>query len=46
MVRNKFYKYDSDDMLFATKLNVFLGGVLFSFIGVYGVISEILKLIK
>lgn len=44
MVKNKFYKYETDDMLFATKLKVFLGGLLFSLIGIYGLISEMLKL--
>ena len=29
----KFYKYKTSDMLFATTLNVFLGGVLFILIG-------------
>jgi hypothetical protein len=44
MLKNKFYKYETDDMLFATKLKVFLGGLLFSLIGIYGLINEILKL--
>jgi len=46
MVRHKFYKYDSSDMLFATKLKVFLSGLLFCFIGCWGLISEISKLFK
>jgi hypothetical protein len=29
MRRNRFYKYEADDMLFATKFKVFLRGVLF-----------------
>lgn len=44
MSKNKFFKYETDDMLFATKLKVFLGGLLFCLIGIYGLISEILKL--
>jgi hypothetical protein len=44
MLKNKFYKYETDNMLFATKLKVFLGGLLFSLIGIYGLITEILKL--
>lgn len=46
MVRHKFYKYDTSDMLFATKLKVFLSGLLFCLIGTYGLIDGIIKLIK
>ncbi len=46
MVRHKFYKYETDDTLFATKLRVFMGGLLFCFIGCYGLVSELLKLFK
>lgn len=45
MIKHKFYKYDTSDMLFATKLKVFLSGLLFSLIGLYGIINEILKII-
>jgi hypothetical protein len=45
MTKNKFYKYDTNDMLFATKLKVFLSGFLFSLIGLYGIVSEGLKII-
>jgi hypothetical protein len=45
MKKNKFYKYDTNDMLFATKLKVFLSGFLFSLIGLYGIVSEGLKII-
>jgi hypothetical protein len=40
MINNKFYKYESSDMLFATKLKVFLSGLLFSLIGLYGIVSQ------
>lgn len=32
--KHKFYEYDIDDMLFASKLKVFLSGVLFILIGI------------
>lgn len=38
VVKNKFYKYSSSDILFATKLRVFLAGLLFCLIGVYGIV--------
>ena len=44
MIKHKFYKYDTSDMLFATKFKIFLSGLLFSLIGLYGLVSEILKL--
>ena len=37
--KNKFYNYNSNDMLFATKLKVFLSGILFIFIGICGFAS-------
>lgn len=43
MKRNKFYKYRTDDMLFAAGLKLFLSGFLFCFIGVSVIISELLK---
>lgn len=43
MLNYKFYKHSPDDMSFATELKVFLGGLLFSLIGVYGIIDNILK---
>jgi hypothetical protein len=43
MRRNRFYKYEADDMLFATKFKVFLSGVLFLLLGFYGVFSELAK---
>lgn len=46
MIRHKFYKYDPSDMLFATKLNVFLGGLLFCLIGIYVLVDGIIKLFK
>ena len=45
MTKNKFYKYDSNDMLFVTKLKVFLSGFLFGVIGLDGIVSEGLKII-
>jgi hypothetical protein len=45
MLKHKFYNYDTSDMLFTTKLKVFLSGLLFSLIGLYGIVSEILKII-
>jgi hypothetical protein len=45
MRRNRFYKYEADDMLFATKFKVFLSGVLFLLLGFYGVFSELAKTI-
>lgn len=44
MIKHKFYKYPVNDMLFATKLGVFLGGFLFVVIGGFGVVTEVLKL--
>jgi len=44
MLKHKFYQYATDDMLFATKLKIFLSGLLFCLIGIYGLISEIIKL--
>ena len=43
MRRNRFYKYEADDMLFATKFKFFLSGVLFLLLGFYGVFSELAK---
>jgi hypothetical protein len=33
MMKNKFFKYDSNDMLFATKIKIFLSGLLFFLLG-------------
>ena len=46
MVRHKFYKYRSDDMLFATKFRVFMSGLLSTFVGCYILVSELLKFFK
>ncbi len=46
IIKYKFYKYPSDDMSFATELKVFLGGLLFCLIGVFGIINQILKIIQ
>jgi len=46
MLRHKFYKYKTDDMLFATKFKVFFSGIIACFIGLYFLIHEIAKLLK
>jgi len=38
-IKNKFYKYDTDDMSFATKLKIFLSGLLLILIGICAFIS-------
>jgi hypothetical protein len=38
-IKNKFYIYDADDMSFATKLKIFLSGLLFIMIGIFAFIS-------
>jgi hypothetical protein len=43
-LKNKFYKYDADDMLFATKLKMFLSGSLFIMIGIFGFVSYFFEL--
>jgi hypothetical protein len=45
MMKNKFFKYDSCDMLFATKIKVFLSGLLFFFLGGALFVNGILDLI-
>ncbi len=46
MIKNKFNNYDFFDMLFSIKLRMFLCGLLLSLLGLCGIISEILKLLK
>ncbi len=46
MVWHKFYKYKTDDMLFAIELRIFMGGLLFTLAGCYGLVSELLKFFK
>jgi hypothetical protein len=46
MVTHKFYRYETSDMLFATKFRVFLGGLLLSLVGVYGLFKAISESIK
>jgi uncharacterized membrane protein YhfC len=46
MVKNKFWKYDSSDMLSAASLKLFLGGLLFLLIGIYGLVDGIIKLVN
>jgi hypothetical protein len=38
-MKNKFYRYDTDDMSFATTLKVFLSGLLFIMVGIIAFIS-------
>ncbi len=38
-VKYKFYNYSTDDMLFATKLKIFLSGLLLILIGICGFYS-------
>lgn len=44
MKNNRFYDYSYDDMLFATKLKIFLCGFLICAVGLYGVINQILTI--
>ena len=44
MKNNRFYVYSYDDMLFATKLKIFLCGFLICAVGLYGVINQILTI--
>lgn len=46
MRAHKFYKYEINDMLFATKLNVFLSGLLFFLIGLYGIFDKLSILLQ
>jgi len=43
MLNHKFWKYDTSDWLFVTKLRVFLGGFILCLIGLWGIITIILK---
>lgn len=45
MFKHKFYKYNSSDMLFATKLRVFLPSALIVIFGAIIVFKEIKKLV-
>ena len=45
MIKNKFFKYHSSDMLFASKLKIFLSGLLFLLIGLYGLFCELVNLL-
>lgn len=46
MVKHKFYRFNSSDMLFASKFKIFLSGLLFTLVGLYGFIQEIFKIFK
>lgn len=45
MIKHKFYKYKTSDMLFVTKLRVFLGSAVLALFGILIVINELKKLI-
>jgi hypothetical protein len=45
MIKNKFFKYDSSDMLFATKIKVFLSGLLFFLLGLVAFGNGVFNLI-
>lgn len=45
MIKHKFYKYKTSDMLFATKLRVFLGSAVLVLFGVLIVVNELKKLL-
>ena len=39
-LNNKFYKYDTDDMIFPATLKMFISGVLLFFVGICAFISH------
>ncbi len=41
-LKNKFYKYDTDDMLFPTTLKIFMSGLLLILIGICAFISYLI----
>lgn len=41
MIKHRFYKYDPSDMLFATELKIFLGGLTLALAGFYILFLEI-----
>lgn len=46
MIKNKFWKYDSGSMIYPATLKLFLGGIIFLMIGLYGIVDGAIKLIK
>jgi len=46
MVKNRFYKHKSNDILFPIELRMFLGGGILTLLGGYGVIVELIKLLR
>ncbi|KIA88626.1 hypothetical protein OC25_26040 [Pedobacter kyungheensis] len=46
MLKNKFYKYETSDMLFVTKLKVFLGAAILVLYGLLILINEVKKVIS
>ncbi|KIA95216.1 hypothetical protein OC25_07850 [Pedobacter kyungheensis] len=46
MVKHKFYKYKSSDMLFAAKLKVFSSSAILVLFGIMILINELKKLVN
>jgi len=46
MLKNKFYKYETSDMLFVAKLKVFLGAAILVLYGLLILINELKKVIS
>ena len=45
IIRNRFYKHKSSDMLFVAELKIFLGGLILSISGLLILINELKKVI-
>ena len=43
IIKNEFYKYPKNDMLYATKLKILIGSVLLTIMGIYIVINELIN---
>ncbi len=43
MIRNKFYKTSTKTMLFPAEIKLFMSGLILFLMGIYVLISEILK---
>lgn len=46
IIRNRFYKHKSSDMLFVAELKIFLGGLILVGIGLAILINEIKKVMS
>lgn len=44
MIRNRFYKHKSSDMLFVAELKIFLGGLILTGMGIAILINELNKM--